>query len=364
MDTINYNLPHREYNDLHVIHLHTKVGYQVNVTILNYTSTMDLYPHCSFGGLHFSEKLSERYEDGRVVCSSYDVGRSYYSHNATLTFVYYQYKMYDFVQVTLQMTQTQCKHVEINICYFYNHCFYPLSNCNYYIFSNNKRNCNSYLKNVTTHTNASLLIRDRGIALTSNKEECILLEFVCIFENLPVNEYGHLKAPIKLPLKIILSLIDNSKIFQVKMPLYRRFLKDIFIYKEFCLKQNVSNVIYEELSYEISNVASQSSYHIRILNDKNCAKIMGYFTHQTRSWLEVLIINAKRKMFKIDTITKDYVLPNDRIMIDNKAFEMISVSTVLIFKLRNTRLQSKTGHYSMNVLVKYYFSSASRLLPI
>ena len=68
-------------------------------------------------------------------------------------------------------------------------------------------------------------------------------------------------------------------------------------------------------------------------------------------------------MFKIDIITKDYDLPNDRIMIDKKAFEMISPSTVLIFKLRNTRLQSKTGHYSMNVLVKY-FSSTSKFLPI
>ena len=204
LDTIKYCLPYREYNDLHVIHLHTKVGYQVNVTILNYTSTMDLYPHCSFGGLHFSEKLSERYEDGRVVCSSYDIGRSYYSHNATLTFVYYQYKMYDFVQVTLQITQTQCKHVEINICYFYNHCFYALSTCISHIFSNNKRKCNSYLNNVTTHINASLLIREKGLALISNKEECILLEFVCIFENLPVNNYGNLKAPIKLLLKITL----------------------------------------------------------------------------------------------------------------------------------------------------------------
>ena len=351
-----YHLPHTDYNSLLVMHVHAEPGYQINITILNYTSTMDHYPHCSFGRLYLSDKSSGNYEDLRTICNSYGVGKSVFSHNSTLTLVHYHYKMYDFVQVTLQITQTQCKHVEVNVCYFYNHCFYAISQCKYHIlYGHNTKKCNLYLRNITSHSNLSLSIRDKNIIFTLNEEECIILQFMCMFETLAVTYHGYIITPIKLHMKLVFLLSNNSKIYQIKMSLQRKFQNDIFIYKEFCSKQDGTS-----LAYEISNILKQSYSHIRTLNDNNCAEVLVYFSHQTLNWMEILIVPGKSKMFKRDVMASDYYFHNGRIMIDNNAFEISSLSTVLVFILRSIRLESEDGHYSMDVLVKYHFQSTGK----
>ena len=282
----------------------------------------------------------------------------FFSHNSTLTLVHYHYKMYDFVQVTFQITQTQCKHVEVNVCYFYNHCFYVISQCKYHIIYSHiklKNKCNLYLRNVTSHSNVSLSIRDRNIIFTLNEEKCIILQFMCMFETLAVRYYGNIVTPIKLLLNLVFLLSDNSKIYQIKMSLQRKFQNDIFIYKEFCSKQDGTS-----LAYKISNVVLQISSHIRTLNDNNCAKVLVYFSHQTLNWMEILIVPGKSKMFKREIMSSDYYFHNGRIMIDNYAFEISSLSTVLVFMLKSTRLESEDGHYSINVLIKYHFEGTGK----
>ena len=351
-----YHLPHRDYNNLLVMHVHADPGYQINVTIVNYTSAMDHFPHCSFGGLYFSEKSSEKYEDLRTICNLHGVGKSVFSYNSTMILVHYHYKMYDFVEVTLQITQSDCKHVEVNVCYFYNHCFYAISQCNYHLsYSKNKKKCNIYLRNITSHSNVSLSIKDRNIIFSLNEEECFILQFMCMFETLAVRYYGNLVAPIKLLMKLVFLLSGNSKIYQIKISLQRKFQNDILIYKEFCSKQDGTS-----LAYEISNIVSQSSTDIRTLHDKNCAKVLVYFSHQTQNWMEILIVPGKSKMFKRDVMASDYYFHKARIMIDKNTFEISSLSTVLVLRLSSTRLESEDGHYSMDVLVKYHFKSTGK----
>ena len=55
-----------------------------------------------------------------------------------------------------------------------------------------------------------------------------------------------------------------------------------------------------------------------------------------------------------------WTLNNGRIMIDNYAFEISSLSTVLVYILKSTRLETEDDHYSINVIVKYHFQSTSK----
>ena len=211
-------LPNKKYLNVQIIHVHAKPSYQVNITILNYVSTLDISPHFSFGGLHFLE-MNINQKD-KTVCSSSDIGRSLYSYNSSLTLVYYQYKNYDRVQIEVEISQTGCKHIEANVCHFCNHCFYILRPCYFEFYSRSETNCNLYLKNETTHLHSTLFINDNSIILQSNTEYCIILQFICLFD-ISVGLYGTVYGPLKLPLRVKLSLLnDNSKINEVKMSLH------------------------------------------------------------------------------------------------------------------------------------------------
>ena len=172
--------PKRKHFNTQIIFVYARYSYHINVTISKYMSRLDISPHCSFGGLQFSENN----EEARTTCSSSDIGKSFYSYNSSLTLAYYQYKKYDRVQIELQLSQTACKHIKVNVCHLYNHCFNVLTPCNSGLFSRNKTNCNLYLKNMTSHLNTKLFIRDNAITLQLKTEFCIILQFTCEFNSI------------------------------------------------------------------------------------------------------------------------------------------------------------------------------------
>ena len=355
-------LPQRKHLNIQIIHVYAKNNYQVNITISNYMSTIDISPHCSFGGLHFLEMIENQKD--KTVCSSSDIGRNFYSYNSSLTLVYYQYKNYDRVQIEVQVSQTSCKHIEVNVYHFYNHCFYILTPCYYESFSRNEKNCNLYLRNVSSHLNSSLFIEDNSISLKSNEEHCIILQFMCLFESLSVGKFGTVKAPVKRPLRVKFSLLsNNSKINEVKMSLHKKFPMDTYIYKEFCMqkpdtKLHVNSInLLGYLHYEINNLVPDNMTVIRQLTNKKC-KITNYFTHQTKNWLEIKIISAAEfDILSSYIVAKKYLL-KENLTIDKDINATISQMAVLFFNLSTAESHSGQEPYSLDVVLEHFLSTS------
>ena len=93
--------------------------YQINGSIdkLSYHGTLD--PRCSFGGLVIVEKLAGSYQEGLKFCEkSYGINRNFYSHESSLILVFYWYQSYTEINITIHLTETMCKPVIFDPCYY------------------------------------------------------------------------------------------------------------------------------------------------------------------------------------------------------------------------------------------------------
>ena len=126
---------------------------KVNITVVHVSSRTSLLPCCKFGGMVTIEYLKNEYKENILVCEPLDQGRSFYSHNSDLVLVFY---WYDAFNVSLIISQTNCKFIEIDPCVSK---YDPL-----------------YLDKITKHLNIILSVRGTILILEYHNEVCSILQ--------------------------------------------------------------------------------------------------------------------------------------------------------------------------------------------
>ena len=136
---LSVNLPNRNCLDtvcIIVIHIH--YGYHVNVTIDKLLRIGLCDETCLYGGLVASEQLTDDYrQSGTVyeICYGTKQPRSFYSLKSSLILILYLYKMYNTINITVDISGTSCELVNIDICHYHDICKedYPISSCFLYL---------------------------------------------------------------------------------------------------------------------------------------------------------------------------------------------------------------------------------------
>ena len=92
----------------------------MNVTVTEIIAVEGHDLNCLFSGLVAAEKLKDDYRQTDTVCQNHDgtkdSSRSFYSYNSSLILVLYFYKPYSTINATVNISQTKCQPVQIDIC--------------------------------------------------------------------------------------------------------------------------------------------------------------------------------------------------------------------------------------------------------
>ena len=153
--------------------LNAQSDFQVNVTIIGmtYESRKLDSPDCRYGGVVFTEDLTENEKEIAPFCQNHsfltEVSRSYYSSNSTLIMVFYTYDKYSKINVTLKLSQTKCKPVVLSIYDLQLFCHYKYHN-----------DCTKFLEKITQGTSLSLSLPTADfydITFSLSKEECVIV---------------------------------------------------------------------------------------------------------------------------------------------------------------------------------------------
>ena len=169
--TVSMNIPNKTCLDkVCIIYISAKYGYHINATVIKLSTPGFYYPNCMYSGLVKAEQLPHDYKQSETICKNNDKtkhsSRSFYSYNSTLTLILYWYKQYRTINVSLNISQTKCEPVEIDVCMYYKYCrkigprFY-------------RYKCNPYLKYTTQYTMVKLL-NDKGLRFIHMQNKCIV----------------------------------------------------------------------------------------------------------------------------------------------------------------------------------------------
>ena len=329
------SLPINYHRNPDIYYIYSQFGY-VNVTISGYKSEPDLYPHCTYGGIHFAKNISSKHRDDKTLCNNYSLQRSVYSQWSLLILAYYQYREYTNVKVQLQISQTQCKHVAINVCHMYNYCVYHLYPCmeQGVISGFDVNSCISYLNVITRHLNLILSIKDEKFVVTFNKEPCVILQFFCT-----VNKY--ILDGSKLFRVVIPTVMHNSKITEVKASLKNHFYGDNTDYAEVCFFDFVIK------KKSINNHKPMGHVYIKTIT-RNCQFISMSWGFLTQNFVDVKIAYSKRGSKGIEMATFSRYLLNFEM--EKALLDTAHSSIVLHFDLTNVR---KEARHALRLLIKY-----------
>ena len=107
------------FDNLCVFHINTESNQQINVT-LNRIDSVGVYnPTCKYGGIVAEEYLDNRYKESTTICQRHDgqieQSRSLYSSNSSLVLVLYWYNRYHNITVSLSLSLTRCKPINIDV---------------------------------------------------------------------------------------------------------------------------------------------------------------------------------------------------------------------------------------------------------
>ena len=108
------------FDNLCVFNINTESNQQINVT-LNKIDSVGVYnPTCKYGGIVAGEYLDNRYKESTTICQRHDgqieQSRSLYSLNSSLVLVLYWYNRYHNIRVSLSLSLTRCKPINIDLC--------------------------------------------------------------------------------------------------------------------------------------------------------------------------------------------------------------------------------------------------------
>ena len=189
---------------------------------------MDLYPHCTYGGLHISEQSSKQ-KEGKTMCNFNAIGWSSYSYKSSMKLVYYQYPEYDTIAVSLSVKTTKCKSVEINLCYLHYSCSGVFVNQEY--TQQERDRCNTYLRMVSNHLSINLHLKYGTLYLSRTIAKCVILQFTCTFTHYRVYEEDSHDPFYNLQTILRLSLLVSSKehkVTKIKIKLHKKISKGYF----------------------------------------------------------------------------------------------------------------------------------------
>ena len=154
---LSMNLPNIKcLNSYCSLLIYALYGYQVNLTIVQINISELFDTKCTYSGLVYGEKLLNDYRQPYTLCENHDgnkiSSRGFYSYNSSLIIVLYWYQSYKMITTSVNISQTKCKPVQIDICKYRSVC--P--------FSRITIQCIVYLHYVTQYSavNISLGISD------------------------------------------------------------------------------------------------------------------------------------------------------------------------------------------------------------
>ena len=136
-------------------------------------------PSCYYGGLISGEHFNRKYIESSAVCQPLDgskiQSRSFYSYNSSFIIVLYWYKHYSSIKPILEISQTMCKPIRINLCTasILWHSHLDTTECDQYLQSIQ----NFYIR-FDTDSNNHLLSLDQN--------ECVVLHFTAKETNFSV----------------------------------------------------------------------------------------------------------------------------------------------------------------------------------
>ena len=167
-----------------VLFLNTRSDNKVNVTIINVTYVgVDFNrPNCYYGGLVTGEHFNGKYMESSAVCQPLDgskrQSRSFYSYNSSLVIVLYWYKHYSAINATIEISQTRCEPIRINLCTANILCHYlhDTTQCDQYLQSIQNSHVrfdaesNHYLLSVQQNKCVALHFTDKGTNFSATHE--------------------------------------------------------------------------------------------------------------------------------------------------------------------------------------------------
>ena len=142
-----------------MISIDAEYGNQVNVTVTNINHSGFYDTTCMYSGLLTIEILRDGYKESTILCESHDgtknPSRSFYSHNSSLRLVFYWYRHYSAINLSVSISQTKCNPIEIDGCLYDKYCrkyksWFP-------------KKCSFYLKYVTQYTWVKMLKQGHNI---------------------------------------------------------------------------------------------------------------------------------------------------------------------------------------------------------
>ena len=240
---------------------------KVNITVAQVSIMASLLPCCKFGGMVTIEYLDTEYKENILVCEPLDQGRSFYSYNSYLILVLY---WYDALNVSLHISQTNCKFIEIDQCI---RKYDPL-----------------YLDYITKYSNIILSAKDTLLSLEYHNEVCSILQLRHVRDD---------------TCSISFSLGSSSKVVEeIRFSMQNMYMGDFFKYEEVgmyypndhtkCFDDTINNGLPEMHHYEIDS-NTQSTFPIIRKPAKRCLIIKAYFKYLTRNWVELTIKNESIK---------------------------------------------------------------------
>ena len=164
-----------------VVHINTEMDFQINVTLNEIVSEGIYNPNCKYGGIVVGEYLDYKYEESNAVCQKHngliEQSRSMYSKNSSLVLILYWYNIYQNITVSLSLSLTRCKSVNIDLCEYNAQCtniinatrsLDDMNVCNLFFTKIKKR---SYINFLTNSFLGSV------IPFTHDDNQCSILQF-------------------------------------------------------------------------------------------------------------------------------------------------------------------------------------------
>ncbi len=167
------------------VHIWTEPAFQVNTTVTRLTHEGEKSITCSYGGFVVAENLVGDYKESATLCEpqegSSKYNRNFYSFNSSVLAILYWYKHHCNMSVTINISQTRCKPVQFDHCFF--DAFCTLEN-GYFMMT-----CHKYLKKVAQLSDLlfraherlqrnSKYSRPHTLSFSFEKDSCTVLQFV------------------------------------------------------------------------------------------------------------------------------------------------------------------------------------------
>ncbi len=157
-----------------ILNIESQSRNQINATVTKMTtsekapnSSVDL--PCAFSGLVATEIFPDDSRESATYCKSHDSSshpsRCFYSHNSSLILLAYWFEPYSVINITLNISESKCKLIQIDSCTYDEKCMSDFKSSN----------CQSYLDYITNFVPINVSKDGHFIFTHMTDEECVVL---------------------------------------------------------------------------------------------------------------------------------------------------------------------------------------------